>query len=103
MNGVEKAIDWFLRRKQNITICDKCSEMEEIALEALQEKAERENPQPLKPEQLKELVNCPYWHKSLIGNGDKWAILPAYTAQNPEDYHYGEYWFAYRYKPKEAV
>lgn len=40
MNEIEKAIDWFKRRK-NMQLDDKCQQYENIAIQALQEKAER--------------------------------------------------------------
>jgi len=39
---IEKAIQWFKGRKESITLGDTCAQAESLALEALQEKQERE-------------------------------------------------------------
>lgn len=56
-----------------------------------------ENP-PLTPDRLSRMGGEPYWHKSLDGNEDHWAILDPMVAKCPEDYHYGERWVAYARK-----
>lgn len=71
------------------------------ALAAMREQQERENPHPLTLEELRERANKPYWHKSLTGRESKWLILDDHIAARPEDYHYGEWWIAYDYQPKE--
>lgn len=50
--------------------------------------------------ELRGMAGKPYWHRSLAGNGDKWFILPAHVAANPQDYHYGEDWVAYDREPE---
>lgn len=68
---------------------------------ALRAQAERENPQPLTLEQLRERIGRPYYHVSHVGNkNNKWVILQKAIGEHPEDYHYGEWWLAYDHEPK---
>ncbi|MBC3798482.1 hypothetical protein [Acetobacterium tundrae] len=64
-----------------------------ITLEDLENK-------PLTIDELKEMSGKPYWHVNLQGIGNRWAILAKHIASNPQDYHYGEYWLAYRREVK---
>lgn len=81
-----------------------------IALLALQEKAERENPQPLTVEQLKERVGKPIWDNC----NREWFILNIIWAdeetgkvdwlEDTAEYNHGysaEEQRFYKYKPKE--
>jgi len=55
--------------------------------------------EPLTPDELKEMSGKPYWHVSLQDlrhYHDEWRLLPSNISQNPQDYHYGEDWLAYR-------
>lgn len=66
--------------------------------------------EPLTIEELKEMSGKPYWHVSLMDSKkspdhwrkspDHWRILPDDIAKNPQDYYYGEIWFAYRREVK---
>lgn len=61
------------------------------------------NNNPLTIEELKEMSGKPYWHvvsTDFKQSPDHWRILPDHVAQNPEDYHYGDGWFAYRIEKK---
>lgn len=82
----------------------------EIALSALREKAERENPKPLTLEELKERVEKPVyimwrpdenWRFAESG----WVVveldgefIDGYSFKN-----YGQTWLAYDHEPKEAI
>lgn len=68
---------------------------------AFREQEERERPKPLTLDELKKMGGEPYYHVSLQGGENHWAILDQFIAKHIEDYHYGEYWLAYRSKPKE--
>lgn len=79
-----------------------------MSLEALLEKAERENPAPLTLEELLQMEGEPVWVKHW--HGGEWIIVYwdyveriAYTRKACLHKHeYGEKWIAYRNKPKEA-
>lgn len=84
----------------------------EIAVAALREQEERENPKPLTIEELRQMDNCPVYVVPLIHaelHFDGWCVLPGgggdaevpgceYWSWELEDY--GETWIAYRHKPK---
>ena len=76
-----------------------------LAIAALREQEERSINKPLTPDELREMGGKPYFHVSLQNGQKWWAILDPYYARRVEDYHYGEYWLAYRYElpepPKE--
>lgn len=55
--------------------------------------------EPLTVEELKEMDGKPYWHVELMDSEyrqKQWRIMPLWIAENPQDYHYGEDWMAYR-------
>ena len=51
-------------------------------------------------DELREMVGEPYWHVGLQKDSPPphYTILPHHIAEHLEDYHYGEYWLAYRRK-----
>ncbi|GEM_PF-5384884 len=74
MNNIERAIEYikFLKEQNNtpsidIKLC--------LALEALQEKAERENPKPLTLEQLKERIGKPVFVVGANPKKREWGIV----------------------------
>jgi hypothetical protein len=86
----------------------------DMAIEALREKAERENPKPLTLEELKERVGKPVWiqkehygeykvfkkhHDSLNKYGKRYWFT---DKEILFECHYGETWLAYDYEPKGA-
>ncbi|QIB68250.1 hypothetical protein Ami103574_02500 [Aminipila butyrica] len=84
----------------------------EIAIQALQEKAARENPRPLTLEQLKERIGKPVWITDRHGKGGIWAIVVSQeehqlvkSAYGTVRYFsdYGLHWLAYDHEPKEAA
>lgn len=122
MSEIEQAICYFEWRKQSITLDDAVSVHEQTALEALREKQERENPQPLTLEQLKERVGNPVWIVDTVCHEVEClrfhtVISHGYT--NDKDYRfeqfgtdigiirweckYGETWLAFDHPPKEAT
>ena len=91
----------------------------EIAIEALREKAERENPQPLTLEELKERVGKPIWIHAFNAKWEKTTIyskvypylirniseneMYGATKEAQEWRHfdeYGDWWLAYDHEPK---
>ncbi len=61
--------------------------------------------EPLTVEEIKAMAGEPYWHKTLQDVDylyDEWRILDAHIAENPETYHYGKNWIAYRNKKKNV-
>ena len=60
---------------------------------------------PLTIDELHNMANKPYWHKSLSGaENDRWTILPDNIAEQPQDYHYGDRWLAYKHEiPTEKI
>ena len=73
----------------------------ELAVVALQEKAERENPAPLTMEELVQMDAVPVWIKDKHSSGYEFSEDAAdyFEGRNPKEY--GKTWIAYRHKPKE--
>ena len=63
--------------------------------------AEPTEDQPLSLEQLREMVNKPYWHVGLKEGSapPHWSILDPLLAYHPEEYEYGKAWLAYAHPP----
>lgn len=61
--------------------------------------------EPLTLEELRGMVNKPYWHVGLREESaaPHWSILDPLLAYHPEDYDYGEGWLAYRRPPEGEV
>lgn len=89
-----------------------------MAIDALQEKAEREDPKPLTIEELRQLDEEPVWVKpeGVIAGYGMWcvvnhnrltrrveALIPGIEKIWFEIEGYGERWTAYRHKPKEET
>ncbi len=104
----EQAAAWFEERSHN-TPMPGARAMFEIAAAALREKAEREDPQPLTIEDLRQMDGEPVWL-----DGFEWRVSYGVStisgslcletgldSRIPLD-GYGETWFAYRHKPKEG-
>lgn len=75
----------------------------ELAVVALREKAERENPAPLTMEELV-MMDCePVWIRDKHSSGYEFSADAAdyFEGRNPKEY--GKTWVAYRHKPKEEV
>lgn len=79
-----------------------------LSLEALQEKAEREDPKPLTIEELHGMIGEPVWVQGPgIPEYGRWAIVEDVVENslilvNDFTCHgIGETWEAYRHKPKE--
>jgi len=88
-----------------------------MAIDALREKAEREDPQPLTIEELQQMDGEPVWVKNRNadrGEGE-WCVICLYynkldfdaSIPGVESYwhpsnEYGKTWTAYRHKPKEV-
>ena len=78
----------------------------ELAVSALQEKLERENPKPLTLEELRQLnAGEVIWHKSLQELSGNWIVLRSHDVNIFKSEltaaRYGKTWIAYRHKPKE--
>ena len=90
-------------------------EHEQIRLDALKEKAEREDPKPLTFEEMMQMDGQPVWVQQQTGKSGwcvvlKWRYKDRFTAlipgcsgfwHNSEDYEMT--WIAYRSKPKEVT
>lgn len=84
----------------------------ELGITALREQAERDNPQPLTLDELREMDGEPVWITSENGTGGTWAlirtgkhdVLFACCAYGTSRWaiEYCKTWLAYRHKPKEA-
>ena len=72
-----------------------------MAIDALKEKAERENPAPLTMEELVMMDGIPVWIKDKHSSGYEFSADAAdyFEGRNPKEY--GKTWIAYRHKPKE--
>lgn len=96
----------------------------DLAIQALQEKAERENPKPLTLEQLKERAGKPVWVKltnnrtyyidKITENFETWCFVECksqcFKIRTPQsnlleryEEGYGTTWIAYDHEPKEAT
>lgn len=80
----------------------------ETILQALEEKAERDNPKPLTLEQLNERICKPVYIVDHYNAIDSWFIVGNndWYTDGYEDSDavqlYGKTWFAYDYEPKES-
>ena len=72
----------------------------DFVVKCLTEKASEASNNPLTLDELREMVGEPYWHVGLQKDSPPphYTILPHHIAEHLEDYHYGEYWLAYRRK-----
>lgn len=80
-----------------------------MAIAALREKAEREDPQPLTIEELKGMIGEPVWVQGPgLPQYGRWAIVEdafgnsLYLVNDFTCHKIGKTWTAYRHKPKEA-
>ena len=81
----------------------------ELAVTALREKAEREDPKPLTIEELRGMIGYPIYIVHSHG-GNEWNIFTGYNDCSfwsmGESFYlncrYGKGWNAYRHKPKEV-
>lgn len=94
-----EAIKWFENRKSGSTMPG-ARMVFDMALEALREKAARENPEPLTLEELRQMIGEPVWCVPL---DDKPQRAPMWQIAGDRMYwgSYGKTWIAYREKPKE--
>lgn len=83
-------------------------EMAEIALQALQEQEERENPKPLTIEELHGMIGEPVWVQGPgLPQYGRWAIVEEafgnslYLVNDFTCHDIGKTWIAYHHKPKE--
>ena len=77
----------------------------DMALDALKEKAERENPAPLTLEELRRMkAGEVIWHESIQGLDGGWLVLRNHDIKMFQaeitGIRYGKTWIAYRHKPK---
>ena len=75
----------------------------DVAISALRAKQEKENNAPLTLDEMREMGGEPYYHVSLQGGENHWAVLDPFVSENIDvyDYGYGKRWIAYRHKPEE--
>jgi hypothetical protein len=92
---------------------DELREAVRLAVAALQEKAEREDPKPLTLEELRQMDGEPVWIKAkhymtfadvvnIIGKEDGDSFLRLKLCYRLQENGYGRTWTAYRHKPKEV-
>lgn len=82
-------------------------EVNQMAIDALREKAEREDPKPLTLEEVWELkAGDVIWHQSLQGPNGCFVVLRHHDIEIFKSEltaaRYGKTWLAYRHKPKEV-
>lgn len=111
----EKAISWFENRMKNTTMPG-ARAMFSMALSALREQQERENPKPLTLDELRQMDGYPvYIHSEKYPYHTGWRVIRKLEFgpfeelyihfSNGEVFHvreYGTAWVAYRHKPKEV-
>ena len=77
-----------------------------LSLEALREKAERENPQPLTLEELRQMDGQPVWIDDWWEDSHGWELsmdaADYFEGERRTEKEYGSIWVAYRHKPKEG-
>ena len=106
----EEAIKFLGRYVGNEYYTPKCQEAHRMAIDALQEKLEREKPKMLTHKQLNELDECPIFvvpKGPYKDNPPHWCVkygamvlVPGYEwTWAVKDY--GKTWIAYRHEPKE--
>ena len=122
MTCYHQAVDMRLYKAAEVHRRD--FEATQIALETLREKAEREDPRPLTPDELRQMIGQPVWTVGVYLDGDTWAgwdivdgfdndgVTFGYSTEKPEWWAYdlrdqdgrlfGCAWVAYRHKPKEV-
>ena len=95
-----------------IYIDDELKEAMQMAISALREKAERENPKPLTIEELRQMDGEPVWIKAdnyglfadvvkIRGREDGDCFVGVKICYRLQENGYGKTWIAYRHKPKE--
>lgn len=114
MTEIEKAISEIIGTNYGEAQCHRKTMI--LAVQALQEKAERENPKPLTLAELRQMEGEPVWVEmgevylsaQLIG---KWQIVHSVSDTSVVFMgggngigisDYGRIWLAFRYKPKEG-
>ena len=79
----------------------------DLALEALREKAEREDPKPLTLEELRRMDGEPVWIDDWWEDSHGWELSmdasDYFEGERRTEKDYGGIWVAYRHKPKEAT
>lgn len=96
-----------------IYIDDELKDAMQMAMAALREKAEREDPKPLTLEELRQMDGEPVWingkHYGVFAdvvriikkeNGD--SLVRFNLCRHIQEARYGKTWIAYRHKPKEV-
>lgn len=117
---IDEAISWYetkLTVNRAVGFLGSQNDAAILAIEALREKAARENPEPLTLEELRKMVRKPVWVQDLLISGcsawhfvmehdgevrlfDAVALarrIVGYNATTGENY--GKTWLAYRHKP----
>ena len=83
----------------------KRKEMAEIALQALREQEDRENPAPLTIEELRQMDGQPVWIDDWWEDSHGWELsmdaADYFAGERRTEKEYGGIWIAYRNKPKE--
>lgn len=112
----EEAI-WYLTPIAESASLERYKEALSMAVAALREQEERENPKPLTLDELRKMDGEPVFivdlvHKSEPNVSDLWGGWIVFTKHNQNgfiprgggffsNYGYGKSWLAYRNKPKE--
>lgn len=75
-----------------------------MAIDALKEKAERENPAPLTIEELRQMDGQPVWIDDWWEDSHGWELsmdaADYFDGERRTEKEYGSIWIAYRHKPK---
>ena len=89
-----------LEQINKLPLSDRYNLRFDFVVKCLTEKASEASNNPLTLDELREMVGEPYWHVGLQKDSPPphYTILPHHIAEHLEDYHYGEYWLAYRRK-----
>ena len=113
---LQQAIAWFESRMSGTTMPD-ARKMLGVALSALREKQERDNPQPLTLDELREMDGQPVWvkYRAQVKFGEPWGVVEEWMIVGakvqflrgmnrsvPFEKLSPSESIAYRYKPKEA-
>lgn len=105
----QDAIKFLSQYVDNECYTPQCQEAHQMAIVALREQEEREDPKPLTIEELKGMIGEPVWVQGPgLPQYGRWAIVEDAVGNslilvNDFTCHdIGKTWEAYRHKPKEA-
>ena len=99
----KETVDCALRHGMEAPEIEREIEAYALAIEALREKAERDNPAPMTIEELVQMDGVPVWIKDKHSSGYEFSEDAADYLEGRNIKEYGKTWIAYHHKPKEGA